>query len=157
MAECFETVVYPVVLKYARKVLKDEDLQAKSLVLAWWFWRNRKTDFPPTVWARCGVRAARAGRDLPGVTSTRDLWCHWTRWSGAGMQNVMDKRPGPDKVAQDRELLEQFMRDLSDRDRQLVAAFLDGLPAQEVARRLDRSPSRVTNLRQELHRKWSDL
>lgn len=156
--QSFETTVLPVAQKFAAKAISwDEDLQATAVSLAWYYWHKRQIDFPASVWARCGVRAALAGRDLPGLTSSTDVFDRLVKWSGAGMHNVMEKRPGPDKLAEHRELMEQFLQGLSPARQQIFLALLDDASGLEIARRLERTPARVSQMRREYWEQWTRL
>lgn len=151
MAECFETVVLPVVERFARKVFKDEGKQAVAVSVAWYHWSKREQDFPPSVWARWAIYHTLAGRDLPGCgTSNRDIFARLVCWNGAGMQYVTDRQPGPAVVAEKREEVRLLFASLTGKEAILVRELAIGTPANEVARMLDRTPARITQMRQEL-------
>jgi DNA-binding CsgD family transcriptional regulator len=163
MSDTFTTDVYPVVVKYAAlRFGRDDELRAMALVLAWWAWRlHREQDtgeeLPPTVWAQAGVRWAAAGRELPGVRvgKFRDVWDYLTRWQGAGMQNVIDRRAfPPDRIAAGREELEAVLAGGGDAtDRELIRLILEeSLGTNEIARRLGVTPAAISQRR----RKWME-
>jgi hypothetical protein len=69
----------------------------------WWLWRSRKTDYPASVWARLAVKRVLARRDLPGLKSGTDVWDRLTPWQGAAMEGLVDRRPGPERLAESKE------------------------------------------------------
>lgn len=146
--------VMPAVQTYIARRIRDDERRSVALVLAWWKWSRRKKDFPPGIYAWMAVQAVWAGRDLPGVQpgKTQDAWDHLDHWQGAGMGEVVDRRPGPDLQAEWAEQWELFTAKLTERERQMVLAYLDGHRNQDVARRLNVSPGRATQLRQSLRR-----
>ena len=153
--QSFETTVLPVVEKFARKMLRDEETRQTAVVMAWWFWSNRKEDFPPSVWAKCGVRAARAGRDLPGLAGKfRDIWDRMPHWSGAGMDEVADRRPGPDRIAADREEWQLWLSRLSPSELLLAWDAIDGVQGKDIAKRLGLTPARISQMRRAMFSRW---
>lgn len=148
----FETSVLPVVERFARKTFRgDVDRITLAIVLAWWVWSNRKSDFPASVYAQIGVRQVMQGRDLPGMVTTgaADVWRRLTRIDGAGMEGLADRRPGPAREAEKREQAERFLAGLTGREKRMADMFMDGCPAKEVADELNLSPGRITQMRQE--------
>jgi hypothetical protein len=153
----FEAEVMPVVTDYARRVFKDDERRSMTLVMAWYYWQKCPKDLPPDLWACVAVRAVFAGRDLPGIHPNRKRDAMHYAWLCGHMPEVMDRRPGPDKVAQDRELWDLFHGRLPRRIRKLARGFLNDLSGREVAKMLGVSPGRVTQLRQEAQRDYMDL
>lgn len=148
----FETTVLPVVERFARKAFReDADRITLAIVLAWWVWSKRKSDFPASVYARIGVRRVMQGRDLPGMASTGagDVWRRLTRIDGAGMEGLADRRPGPVREVEKREQAERFLAGLTGREKRMADMFMDGRSAMEVADELSVSPARITQMRQE--------
>lgn len=151
-AENFDAIV-PVIKKFAAIHLRCPDAQAVALVLAWWAWHIApdKRHLPPSVWAKVGVRHALAGRDLPGIRSKfRDAWDHLDQWQGAGMDNVADRKPGPLHAAIALEEVERFFDSLDDFEREMCELLSQGLPNQEVARRMNRTPGAISQRRRRL-------
>ena len=87
----FETEVLPFIHGLVNAKLWDDD--TKSRAIAWpGITGHSETEFPAMWWGLCGIRAALAGRDLPGCgCSTRDVWAKLTHWQGAGMHEVVDR------------------------------------------------------------------
>jgi hypothetical protein len=148
----FATKVLPVVVRHARS-LHNEELEAIALVLAWWAWSHRKQELPPSVWARVGVRHARAGRDLPGIKSKfRDVWDHLEQWQGGSMGQVVDRRPGPAGQAAWKEELAAILAHLSAAQQELAELVQEEgiLRTDELARRLGKTPGRISQMRREI-------
>ena len=150
----FETIILPVVIRFAAVCFKCPDLQSMAVTQAWWAWSTaspEQRELPPSVWARAGVRRVKAKRDLPGVgTSTTDALHHSVQ--GGAMTNVMDRFPGPEQIVTDREWYATVKSRANDRERNLIDLFEAGTPAKEVAAKLGVSAGRVTQIRQGLNR-----
>lgn len=156
-SERFTTEIYPVAVRYARQVLKaNDELVSIALVLCWFYWSKRPADYPASHWAQIGVRQAASGRDLPriGRTRAKDALSHSV--SGCGMGEVMDRKPGPVKLIEDREQAELLFATLSDREREMAEMLIAGIPAGNVARAFNVSPPRVTQIRRELMERLQD-
>lgn len=148
--------------RYAGKVLRDDERVAIAIVLAWYYWHKApddKKELPASVWARCGVRAVMAGRDLPGVQPSHkmDAWDALDAWQGATMAEVKDKRPGPDKEVEDAEQYAAWWATLNDRQRRLVESVQDGMRGNEIAAELNVSQGRITQMRQEVANIWREM
>lgn len=144
--------IAPVVIRYAATRLKCPYLQSLALTLAWYCWRQaNRPELPPSVWARMAVRQVLSGRDLPGVRSKfRDAWDHLEQWQGAGMDDVMERKPGPVQTVLIREEVERFFATLGPFEQEMCQLLADGLPNQEVARRMGRTPSAISQRRRRL-------
>jgi len=156
----FETTVLPVVERLARKAFReDADRITLAIVLAWWVWSKRKSDFPASVYARIGVRRVMQGRDLPGMASTGagDVWRRLTRIDGAGMEGLADRRPGPVREVEKREQAERFLAGLTGREKRMADMFMDGRSAMEVADELNLSPVRITQMRQKAREEFDGM
>lgn len=160
MSDMFTTTVLPVVTRYARAVLKDDERVSLAIVLAWYAWRQttdeKRAQLPATVWARVGVRHVLAGRDLPGVQTShrQDAIERPDTWHGADMGGVTDRRAGPESEAIDAERSARFWDSLTPRERTIARALLNGDKARDVARRVGISAGRLTQIRQQLRRRW---
>jgi hypothetical protein len=150
MSDRFTVEILPVVIRYAALRLKCPDLQGLAITLAWWAWSTAKTpDLPATVWARMGVLRVLNHRDLPGVgTRKRDALRHAE--SGAGMEGLMDRHPGPEQQVIDAETFHRLMARAKGRDREMIEMFAAGMKNKDVANALGISAGRVTQLRQAL-------
>jgi hypothetical protein len=156
--DIFTILVYPVVLKYAAMRLRDPELQAIALVLAWYSWKlyqgQGKADLPPSVWARIGVRHALAGRDLPGVKEGkfRDVWDNRIQWQGAGMQKTIDRRAFPaDRILAAQEELQALIESTDERGRELIDMIdSERLSTNQIASRMRISPAAVSQRRRKL-------
>jgi hypothetical protein len=149
-ADPFERDVFPTTQRLAQRLRLDDDTTSRALALAWHFWRTRRADFPPSVYARLAVRHARARRDFPGLrTKFRDIWTRLTRWSGAAMSGLADFRPGPERIAMAREQLALLRAAARGKLAQLVDAAGDTPRTKQLAERLRCTPGRVSQLRRE--------
>jgi hypothetical protein len=145
--------------RWAAVVFKtDMERRCQAVTMAWFYWDQGPAHLPAGVWARCGVRAALHGRDLPGVCSARrrDVWNRLTRWQGAGMNFVRDRRPGPEKIAQDRDWFRYWLTRLTDQEFRLVWDAHWGLTGLELAARLQVSPGRISQLRRAAWERWEE-
>ena len=153
----FVTKILPVVQRYTRMRLRDEELASIALVLAWYYWsRATNRGLPASVWARVGVRHALAGRDLPGVQAshTHDAMEHPDTWLGSDMGLLMDHRPGPEHQAEVNERLGRFWAALTARERRIALALMNGSAARDVACEEGLSPGRITQMRQRMLERW---
>ena len=146
----FETQVYPVIERLARKAFRgDAGRVSDALVLGWYYWSRGPQELPPSIWARTAVRAVWAGRDLPGIAARSDALDRAFR--GAAMSEVVDRRPGPLHIAAAKEEYERLLASLSERQRLLVEAVADGtLRTDRLAAALGVSPGRVSQMRREI-------
>ncbi len=128
----------------------DEYQIATAQSLAWYYKANYHGDeLPDSHWARLGVRAVRNGRDLPGCgTSPKDALNFCSQ--GAGMMEVMDHYPGPDKLAGDRELFDRMLTTVADKRKQVAELKMAGLMNKEVAKQMSLTPGRVSQLAREI-------
>ncbi len=160
MDQTFVNEVLPVVVRYARLRRLDDERASIAQVLAWWHWSHRTQDFPPSVWAIMGVRHAIAGRDLPGVQSSRfrDVYDYLCKWDGADMGRAMDRRPGPEEVVQWREELANLIPRLNDQQRELLALVReDGNNGTlALAAHFGKTPSRISQIRREIMNKANE-
>lgn len=149
--DVFSAEVFPTVERYARGVFRDdEDSVAIALVLAWWYWRVRPQDFAASHWARLAVRAVRNGRDLPRFGRTRECDALSHAVCAAGMDELTDRKPGPERIVEARELLVRLTATLTDRERLMVEMLTSGEKAVAVSRATGISAGRVTQVRQAL-------
>jgi DNA-directed RNA polymerase specialized sigma24 family protein len=160
MDTTFETDVMPVVERYARRRFRNhyaaDEMVATAVILAWHYWSNRPQDFAASHWARIAVWHTFAGRDLPGCgTGAKDA-LHRAE-QGSGMDEVTDRRPGPDKVAEAAELAGRLLESLSPRERQLAELLAGGAKGMDVAEAMHISPGRVSQIRSELMERLTEL
>jgi hypothetical protein len=142
--------------RYARKAFgQDDEKVSRAIVLSWYYWSIAHDDsLPATIWARVGVRFAAAGRDLPGVQPSRKRDALDYATQGAGMDEVRDRRPGPDKVAQHREDMEVLKKTLTVREWIMFEAFRNGATNREVAKLLEVTPGRISQMVTGILRRW---
>jgi hypothetical protein len=147
-------VVEPII----NRMIRCPDVAAIAIVLAWLSW-SRKPDVPLKSHVCFAVRQALSGRDLPEVQSSkfRDIWDHATCWGGAGMQDVVDPAPGPDKLAEDAEAYPVWEACLTNREREAAEMYLEGFRNKDVAERLGTSQGRATQLRGQMAERWKEL
>lgn len=160
MSTQFETEIMPVVERYARSQFRGhhaaDEMVATAVVLAWHYWSNRPQDFAAGHWARIAVRHVWAGRDLPGCgVRARDAMHRAAQ--GAGMDELTDRCPGPEKVVEVAELSRLLLATLNARERRLAEMLAGGATAMEVAETLHLSPGRITQIRQALMERLTSL
>lgn len=150
--------IAPVIKKYARACCEGcPDREAMALVLAWYYWEHGgRKDLPPTVWARVGVRHAITGRDIPGLRSRFRDAMKYRETQGAGMEGLADRRPGPVRTVIAREEFEIFWEGLDSFEREMADLLGEGLPNQEVARRMRRTPGAISQRRRRLMERHAD-
>lgn len=156
MSDVFTRDVFPVVKRWAEMRLKTEELQSIALVLAWWLWRSAKDrNLPPTVFARVAVLHALAGRDLPGVRDgCTDVFDKMVQWQGGGMGETMERGPGSVEQLAWREEALALYATLTDGERELWDAVESGVYGTgEIARRMEVSAARVSQLRRQIAEK----
>jgi hypothetical protein len=152
----FTKDVFPVVKRWVELRLKGEELQSLALVLAWWLWRSAADrGLPASVFARTAVLHALAGRDLPGVREgCTDVFDKLTQWQGGGMGETKERGPGAlEQVAWREEALAIYAT-LTDGERELWDAVESGVYSTgEIARRMEVSAARVSQLRRQIQEK----
>ncbi len=130
--------------------LTDEQT-AVAVCLAWYECRQFEEvhgwTFPARHWARLAVLHALKGRDVPGVQrprNERDALDHALQ--GCGMENVMDRSPGPEREAADREMIAVWWAKLTQREK-LVLRLLDtGMQKRLVARTIGVTAGRLSQI-----------
>lgn len=148
--------VYPLAVRYIRKSIRDEELQAIALVLCWWRWVNRRQDFEARVYARLAVIDARHGRDLPGVATNDhqpDALDRGRCCQGGGMGEVKDSAPGPERLAVLREQIDRLYRHATPRQRAVLNMTREGYSGREIATALGIDPHTVIDLRRQVRDK----
>jgi DNA-binding CsgD family transcriptional regulator len=153
---------YRVCEAFARKCFQtDDDKFYLAIALAWWAWRNatpEQRECPPSVWARAGVRAVNAGRDLPGVqTSHRwggDPLEREDTWIVPSLEGHADHRPGPVAEAIYREGRVRFESDLNARERDLYGMVTAGLGTTEIAQILGVTAGAVSQARRRMAERY---
>lgn len=148
----FESTILRTVEAYARMMFRQDDERVTdAIAIAWWMWSRRKRDYPASAFARQSVRWVLQGRDLPGLQpQATDCWRKLSRVAGGGMDGLPDRRPGPARIAEQRELTERFLAGLPDRDREMSDMLLDGAKVADIADALNLSSGRVSQRRREL-------
>jgi len=145
--------LYPSLCRYFQKVFPlDEERQALALVYSWHLYKcGKATNIP-----RAAVIAIRAGRDLPRLyphSTQQDAMEHC--WQGAGMKEVRDRQPLPDKVAMLREMVAKLISLTHDElERNVIDLILDGVSQKDIARQLGISPSTVMAIKKRLRERW---
>lgn len=104
-------------------------------------WRRWVKDGPgkthPLYLAFSGARAAKQGRDLPGMrrgSGYRDAFSAHP-WQGFGMDKLADRSAGPARLAEVRELVELLYRAACSVERRVLLLLAAGLSQTEIATR----------------------
>jgi len=153
--------VWGVADRYARKVFgTDDESYSLAMVLCWWIFTQRREDFPASCYIRLAVRNVRYGRDLPGVQASkfRDVYDYLTKWDGGDMNLVIDRRPGPERVAEMREEMEAFLATCTEQERAVAETLMGdhGATVAHLADLIGRSQGRVSQIRRELKERLDD-
>jgi len=140
------------------RTIKCPDVAAIAMVLIWLYW-SRKPNIAITYHIRYGIRQALWGRDLPGVQDSkfRDIWDKAANWGGAGMGELADPSPGPDKLVEDAEAYQVLRGILTDKEAKANDLYIAGLKNMEVAEELEVTQGRATQLRTQTAAKWKRL
>jgi hypothetical protein len=142
--------VYPTLARIINARVRDEEPASIALVLAWYYWQRDAGRHEPRHYASFAIRHAIAGRDLPGIKDSTDVFDRLTCCGGAGMGHVEDRTPGPDSLVCHAEQMEIWEASLNETQREVVALRLEGLSNQEVARRVGLTPSRTSQIAREV-------
>lgn len=147
----FETRVMPVVSKLAKRWFKDEQQVQDAIGSCWFAYQQTPNalSITATSFANFAVLAVRRGRRLPGERTKQyggDALDR-TYWNGAGMQDVKDKRPGPDKLAEWKEEWESLLSKLNDQERRVMMLALEDFRTMDMAVQLGVSAARVSQIR----------
>lgn len=148
----FETRVLPLVTKWANSVFKDEQLVQDAIGVCWYFYQQTPKALELTAgnFAYVAIRHVRNGRRIPGESDRQQYGkdaLDRAYWNGAGMQEVMDKRPGPDKIAEAKEQWELLLRKVTPRQRRFVELAAEEMRTIDMARQLGVTPGRVSHMR----------
>lgn len=150
----FETAILPVVERAARKAFgQDDEKVSVTTCLAWLYWSRRPHDYAASHWARLAIRDVMNGRDVPGIrTKFRDVWDHLVRWQGAGMDEVLDRRPGPEEQVMWAEEYERVCERLTPEQQRMADIIRSDANAGtgDIATRLGKSAGRVSQMRREI-------
>jgi DNA-directed RNA polymerase specialized sigma subunit len=148
----FDSAMMNEAMNWIRKSLKDEEMQAIALVMAWFEWSLRP-ELPIRLHAYYAAKRALKGRDLPGIQNRTKFEAYKLRkWVGGTMDGLKDPKPGPVKEAIWNEQWELLWESMNDRERAMADAFIDRVPGIEIAERYGISPGRVAQIRRELMR-----
>ncbi len=147
-AQDFTRDVYPVYQRWASKCRVDDETRSVGLALCWYDWSKRKTDYPPSHWARLALRKARCGRDLPiHANDASDIWARLARQDAGGMGGLGDRRPGPARLAISREQMRAWEGSLGAREKHILALAREGAENREIARVLGVTPTRISQIK----------
>jgi hypothetical protein len=122
-------------------------------VLAWYLWRRDGGAHEPRHYARFALLQAITGRDLPGVKGYTDVFDRLACRGGAGRDGTLEWRPGPLEALVEEERRARFLASLTDRQRAVLEAALDGRATSEIAARQGVTPGAVSQLRRRLAEK----
>ena len=141
-------------IRWALKLGLDDEQTSRAVCLAWYeaskFEEAHGWTYPASHWARIAVKKALQGRDVPGVQPGKKQDALDFALQGCGMGELMDRRPGPEKEAADREMIERWWARLTARER-LVLRLLDtGMQKRQVARTLGVVSSRLSQILQRI-------
>lgn len=155
-----------------------EDLVADVVGIAWrWFVRLSRQGKRPAEFARTLCRfvvlAAKDGRSIGGRRNRRDLHAALARdphlrvhsletrcpRRGAAWRDLLAETRGfpPDQTAATRIDFDDWRSALSPRNRRIVDLLAAGETSKVVAKTLQISPARMTQLRQQLAKNWKEL
>jgi DNA-directed RNA polymerase specialized sigma24 family protein len=150
--ETFTTGMYEEAVEIINRMCRCPDRAAVALALTWFRW-SKRPDVTINHHAFYSCLQVWKGRDLPGVQKgwKRDALSH--SLSGAGMDEVLDRRPGPLEQMVAAESEELLMELATDRELILIDLFASGKKNNDVAAELGVSAGRVTQMRQRLMEK----
>jgi hypothetical protein len=142
------------VLRRAAGTGLTDEQTAVAVCLAWYecrqFERTHGWTFNAFHWARLAVLHALQGRDVPGVQPSKKQDALDYAIQGCGMGNLMDRSPGPDREAAERELIGRWWGKLTEREK-LVLRLLDtGLQKRQVARAIGVTAGRLSQILQKI-------
>lgn len=153
MHEDFETRVLPVVSRFARLRLRDEERIQDAIGLCWFRYQQtaKRLEIPAKAFAWYAILQTLSGRNMPGKKARGEDALD-KAWRCAAMQEARDPGPGPDKIAQEREEWEVLRARLTPRQAGLVQIGHLDISNQEMAELLGVSPGRVSQMRREIER-----
>jgi hypothetical protein len=145
-----------VVMRWGTRCGLDDFEIATAQSLAWYY-RSRYDgpELPDSHWARIAVRGLRNGRDLPGC-GTGDCDALHHTWQGHGMGEVVDRSPGPDVLAEQKELMERILAEVSDVKREVAKLKAAGMAGREIAIQVSLSQARVSQILREIADKFKE-
>lgn len=146
----FESRVLPVITDYARNVFKDEQKAQDAIGYCWYRYQlnTRSPEITAKSHAWMAILAVRYGRRLPGERKPWHKDALDRAVSGAGMDEVRDRRPGPDRLAEMREEWQSLLSKLNKRQRDLLD--LAEMRTSDLAERFGVSAARISQLRREI-------
>lgn len=136
----------------------DEQGRSDAVVQAWD--ALRKYDGPqlaPSHWAEIGVKRVRAGRDLPGIKPRKGQDALDVALRCGSMEGYADRRPGPDRLAADREIGELWINMISERNMEINRMRTEGVDNRTIARRFNLTVARVSMIAHESVDKWHTI
>lgn len=148
----FETRVLPVVVRFARKMLRDEQSQQDAVGNAWYSYRlaNDRLNILPSTFARIGVCHVLTKRDLPGIGGSsgriRDALDHPDTLRCGSMAGIQDRNPGPDAEAQRSEAWDLLLSRMTKKERAAYRALLRVGLNRDAAAKIGVSPGRFSQL-----------
>jgi len=169
MSSDFETRVLPVVKDYARRLFKNEQDEQDAIGLCWFYYQqnSRRLTISANGFAWYAIRHVMVGRRIPGELDSKDAKGRPAKrrtykdaldyaWRCAAMNQARDPRPGPDKIAEDKDEMDNLTKELSVKHLALIDLMQMDVSNQEAARLLEVSPGRVSQMRGEIKRRAKD-
>ena len=174
----------PVIVACARKAFSDRDPESRedlveevvvnALIAFKRLYDQGKVDLAyPTVLARYGIRQVRDHRKGGCRLNIRDVSSEYAQQRKGfkvarldrfdkeenGWLEVLveDRRSGPAEIAASRMDFAAWLLSLSNDRRKIAVALGSGETTGEAAKRLDVTPSRISQVRRELQQSWEDF
>lgn len=174
----------PLIVTYARKAFGDRDPESRedlveevvvnALIAFKRLHDKGKLDVAyPTVLALYGIRQVRDHRRAGCRLNIRDVSSEYAQQrkgfkvdrldrfdkrERAWMEVLVeDRRSGPAETAASRIDFAAWLSSLSKRDRKMAVTLAAGETTGEAANRFGVSPSRISQVRRELHESWNDF
>lgn len=153
----FTTRVYLVVLALARRLFRGDDSRVQNAVgNAFYQYQQapRRLEITATAFAWAGCRRELGGRGIPGTQARRtDALSQADTWTAGSMEGVLEHRPGPERIARARDLLDRLRRQMTPRERTIAQRLADGQEGRMVAFAVGVSPGRLSQIRREMKEK----
>ncbi len=151
----FETRVLPVVTEWANRRFKDEGQVQDAIGVCWYRYQQTQTakrlEVPAKSFAWVAIKETMAGRQLPGMKARGEDALDYA-WRCSTMAEAADRRPGPDRIAQEREEFAILLTRLNAKQTAFLEIGTTGLKNQDIAHLLGVTPGRVSQMRREIER-----
>lgn len=150
----FSSEVYDLWVRYASKAFRCAEEQVTiAIAIAWYLFTKHGAKYGAVAYIRFAVRHVREGRDVPGVQpfNQGDALDHaWETEAGMGMGMVKDHRPGPDRIASDREEVEALYAIANAKEKALLDMLLNGYEQKEIAEAMGCWTKEITRMKRRL-------